>query len=55
MIVEVLPNDIKIIDELLQIYNETIKFNDNLYLRCLLWREGLGHKNKISPPDILSL
>lgn len=32
-----------------------MQFNDDIYLRCLLWREGLGANNKHSPPDILSL
>ena len=50
-----LPNDVKIIEELLRIYQETLEFNDDIYLRCLLWQEGLGGKNSDSPPDILSL
>lgn len=53
MAVEVLPNDVKIIDELLRIYEETVEFNDDVYLRCLLWREGLGSGD--SMPDVLSL
>ena len=53
MAVEVLPNDVKIIDELLRIYEETVEFNDDVYLRCLLWREGLGGGD--SMPDVLSL
>lgn len=56
MAVEVLPNDVKIIEQLIRIYDETREFNDNVYLRCLLWREGLGRGGENGGlPDILSL
>lgn len=53
-IIEILPNHLECLEELTQLHEEIIRFNDNLYLRCLLWRRGLGN-NSLIPPNLLIL
>jgi hypothetical protein len=52
--VEILPNDVRIVEELMGIYQETTSFNDGIGFRLRLWRQGLGDQGDC-PPDILSL
>jgi hypothetical protein len=54
-IIDILPNHVKCLPELLELHEEAIKFNDNLYLRVLLWRRGLGSSDVDHPPNLLAL
>jgi hypothetical protein len=54
-IVELLPNHLECLEEVTTLQQEIISFNDNLYLRCLLWRRGLGAHDRTSPPNLLTL
>jgi hypothetical protein len=40
---------------MIELHKEVIKFNDNLYLRVLLWRRGLGSSDTEHPPNLLAL
>lgn len=40
--VQLLPNDNQCLRILLEIYNEVSEFNENIQLRCVLWKKGLG-------------
>ena len=51
--VELLPNDTKCLDELVEVYKKKIMFNDDIMLRIGIWKCGLGQMNQ--PPDLLNL
>ena len=53
MAVELLPNDVKCLSSLMEVYRKKIIFNDNILLRVAIWKAGLG--NHEGPPDLLSL
>ena len=55
LVIEMLPNHRECLQELSVLYREVISFNDNLYLRCLLWRVGLPSSGASRPPDLLTL
>jgi hypothetical protein len=54
-VIDILPNHEKCIEELISLHDEVIKFNENLYLRILLWRRGLGSNDHDRPPNLLTL
>lgn len=55
MVVEMMPNLAECLPQLTALHQEVGAFNDNLYLRCLLWRKGLGDSNPLQPPNLLTL
>ncbi len=54
LVVEMLPNHRECLEEVALLHAEAIRFNDNLYLRCLLWRAGLP-PDSLRPPNLLTL
>jgi hypothetical protein len=50
-----LPNHLECLEEVSLLFQQVINFNDNLYLRCLLWRRGLGVFDAENPPNLLAL